>query len=72
MLLSILQDLALTAQPGQGYTSWELSQLYENSLCGQCFPQDAIFWSGAFDYSCAEVRQVLLKQQCICRRLYIL
>jgi hypothetical protein len=50
-----IADLALTARPGSGYKSIELSQLYENALCGdQCNSQDAIFFSG-MEYQCAEV-----------------
>eukprot|EP00775_Hariotina_reticulata_P012044 gene12044-12187_t len=49
-----IADLSLTARPGSGYKTIELSQLYENALCGeQCNSKDAIFFSG-MEYQCAE------------------
>jgi hypothetical protein len=51
-----IQDLRVTSRPGTGYSSFELSQIYEAPTCGKsCFDLDGSYWTG-MTYTCVQVR----------------
>jgi hypothetical protein len=50
-----IKDMQLLADPGTGYASFELSQVYSSPQCGNsCFDLDSSYWTG-MTYSCVQV-----------------
>jgi hypothetical protein len=50
-----ITDMQLQADPGTGYSSFELSQMFANPQCGaSCFDLDSSYWTG-MTYSCVQV-----------------
>jgi hypothetical protein len=50
-----IKDMQLRADPGTGYTAFELSQVYSSPKCGaSCFDLDSSYWTG-MTYSCVQV-----------------